>query len=63
MRHSWEQTDENGYKHRCRKCGMGRLKRPHPYARQWFLEFWLGGEFWYGKTPPCQGVPAPASPS
>jgi len=61
-RHSWEILERLGhggspYKWRCRSCGLVKLKRPHPYARQWFTEWtWPDGRAEVAeKTPPCGG--------
>lgn len=36
-RHKWSQ--ERPYFWRCSRCGMTKLYRPNPYARQWMVEF------------------------
>ena len=61
MRHSWEKLSE--YRSACRKCGLGKLSRPHPYERRWYVEFTRtgcpdcggGGEYALNKTPQCKG--------
>ena len=54
-RHRWE---DGGHKYRsvCSKCGLSRLKRPHPHARRWYVDWtWPDGRVYTneGKTPPC----------